>query len=1073
MERMGENLSVPQNSIMRPRDLRSSKQKTGSSFSRASAARASLGTTSYAWMEAADRVESEIAESSITWPRKNRITIISNDDLNLEYDESLLKRARQVSCKGPFSLEQSGFLFQGVVDRVMKRYWGLRITSSDFSAQNQVPLRKDEVIVKVNEENFMSKSSIELLAILIDAFSKSQVSFISVLKQQDFSVPFPSPISHDENATRPSSSTSMSPVSYIKNLNAFNTRLIGQCVTVDLHKLADGGFGISFATRDTCVNSDGMEPIFVERIMPNGAAIHDGRVQFGDRLLSVNGTQVTTFKDAMTELRSIPVGEKATLVFSRQEAVVTTTPTSTTSPVDFPTDLSRHASHSTPDLAFEPPICQKMVIKIPVPHPNSGSSSLGIRFEAWNEPRIIHAYSEYIGSDEDDGSMVGDTDNLEENLSGFFVKLIVSDGPASKGNLRPGDRLIAVNGHSVVGASPEKISTQLKSSLRKAQVKMVNREKQVFLKLTVTRFFHRYEKHDSAPKTKSILRSTTETTLDKMLTQKNRDSGRKVKVKDGSDEDDNSSDLSPRRMARTPSLDSRGRSRRDRESRSPSDSPVRCQSAFTRDGVGRRSVSEKRHAHMNATNFSIFNENVLPHRNMSDDQSRLYSTMPASRKIRQIRRSKQGRASGPIKPVHSAQSSSEASEPKESPTASKEPITLLEMAEKSNNDILRTDEIDENGAQTDQASSQGPSRSRSHNHSFRAAISKPISTSSNDQAPPPVPHKYSPDVTNLPVPTRRPKIAPPTDCRKIVGEDRSPRQVPHPAPLLSIVKSNSPSIDSNATAAASQHKAFEDFMETRKCDNKDSSCFSLPRRRSSGSFDDEDNSYKVDLLPNPSRDSNKSVILTNVRPVPSDLRRTPSPVDFNAYAREHTQIQNSSHPSKLKPSSNFLTEVETCLPKRRPVFSIDTRQREDPCCTTSDPSGTHVRGNMTDYDGYTTFPKATQQGNDPADIPLVRRPRSGEQIGYENENHMNQLSSSYAAAPIPIMKGKMDSPHAPIRSHSLAVIIRSTDYNHTASFTYPSDRMRCSPHTLIRSSKNSNSPQHRPSLNSKATNRQV
>lgn len=43
---------------------------------------------------------------------------------------------------------------------------------------------------------------------------------------------------------------------------------------------------------------------------------------------------------------------------------------------------------------------------------------------------------------------------------------------------------------------------------------------------------------------------------------------------------------------------------------------------------------------------------------------------------------------------------------------------------------------------------------------------------------------------------------------------------------------------------------------------------------------------------------------------------------------------------------------------------------------------------MTNYDGYTTFPKATQQRNDPADIPLVRRPCSGEQIGYENENHM-------------------------------------------------------------------------------------
>lgn len=78
-------------------------------------------------------------------------------------------------------------------------------------------------------------------------------------------------------------------------------------------------------------------------------------LQFGDRLLSVNGVQVTTFKDAMNALRSIPVGEKATLVFSRQEAVVATTPSLTTSPVDLSTDpSSRRASNTNLDLAFEP-----------------------------------------------------------------------------------------------------------------------------------------------------------------------------------------------------------------------------------------------------------------------------------------------------------------------------------------------------------------------------------------------------------------------------------------------------------------------------------------------------------------------------------------------------------------------------------------------------------------------------------------------------------------------------------------------------------------------------------------------
>ncbi|VDN97078.1 unnamed protein product [Rodentolepis nana] len=71
------------------------------------------------------------------------------------------------------------------------------------------------------------------------------------------------------------------------------------------------------------------------------------------------------------------------------------------------------------------------------------------------------------------------------------------------------------------------------------------------------------------------------------------------------------------------------------------------------------------------------------------------------------------------------------------------------------------------------------------------------------------------------------------------------------------------------------------------------------------------------------------------------------------------------------------------------------------------------------------------------------------------------------------MKYKMDSPHAIVRSHSPAVAIRGTDYNRAASSTYPSDRKRYSSHSLTRSSKNSNSLQHRSSLNSKATNRQT
>lgn len=77
--------------------------------------------------------------------------------------------------------------------------------------------------------------------------------------------------------------------------------------------------------------------------------------QFGDRLLSINGVQVINFKDAMATLRSVPIGEKATLVFSRQDSVVVTTP-STSSPIliDPSTDRSSTCAFNiTPDLVFK------------------------------------------------------------------------------------------------------------------------------------------------------------------------------------------------------------------------------------------------------------------------------------------------------------------------------------------------------------------------------------------------------------------------------------------------------------------------------------------------------------------------------------------------------------------------------------------------------------------------------------------------------------------------------------------------------------------------------------------------
>lgn len=70
--------------------------------------------------------------------------------------------------------------------------------------------------------------------------------------------------------------------------------------------------------------------------------------------------------------------------------------------------------------------------------------------------------------------------------------------------------------------------------------------------------------------------------------------------------------------------------------------------------------------------------------------SRLYSTMPASRRIRQLRRSKQGRASGPVKPVHGDPN-------RFSLSATSDPIASAPKPMASDtSDVLRTDESELN-----------------------------------------------------------------------------------------------------------------------------------------------------------------------------------------------------------------------------------------------------------------------------------------------------------------------------------------------------------------------------------------
>uniref|UniRef100_A0A8C4Y067 Par-3 family cell polarity regulator beta n=1 Tax=Gopherus evgoodei TaxID=1825980 RepID=A0A8C4Y067_9SAUR len=108
------------------------------------------------------------------------------------------------------------------------------------------------------------------------------------------------------------SSPSLSP------LMGFGNKKNAKRIKIDLKKGPEG-LGFTVVTRDSSIHGPG--PIFVKNILPKGAAVKDGRLQSGDRILEVNGRDVTgrTQEELVAMLRSTKQGETVSLIVARQE----------------------------------------------------------------------------------------------------------------------------------------------------------------------------------------------------------------------------------------------------------------------------------------------------------------------------------------------------------------------------------------------------------------------------------------------------------------------------------------------------------------------------------------------------------------------------------------------------------------------------------------------------------------------------------------------------------------------------------------------------------------------------------
>ncbi|NXJ76046.1 PAR3L protein, partial [Trogon melanurus] len=215
---------------------------------------------------------------------------------------------------------------------------------------------------------------------------------------------------------RKSSSPSLSP------LMGFGNKKNAKKIKIDLKKGPEG-LGFTVVTRDSSVHGPG--PIFVKNILPKGAAVKDGRLQSGDRILEVNGRDITgrTQEELVAMLRSTKQGETVCLVVARQEEAF------------LPRELKGEPNCSI----LSPETTEQLTFEIPLN--DSGSAGLGVSLKG-NKSRET-------GAD-----------------LGIFIKSVIHGGAAFKdGRLRVNDQLVAVNGESLLGKSNHEAMETLRRSM--------------------------------------------------------------------------------------------------------------------------------------------------------------------------------------------------------------------------------------------------------------------------------------------------------------------------------------------------------------------------------------------------------------------------------------------------------------------------------------------------------------------------------------------------------------------------------------------------------------------------------
>ncbi|ESO01129.1 hypothetical protein HELRODRAFT_192383 [Helobdella robusta] len=180
---------------------------------------------------------------------------------------------------------------------------------------------------------------------------------------------------------------------------------------VDLIKGAHG-LGFSITTKDN-VTPKQTFPIFIKHILSQGAAVEDGRLQAGDKILKVNGMDTSTINqdEIVSYLRGIKLGGKVEMLVER--LVVNADINNNNFNVDTYCDFGNNLSEED---------VYTYVISL------AGNMGIGISVRGKTKKE----------------------DNGDVNDLGLFIKSIHPSGAAARdGRLKEGDKIIQVNGVSL------------------------------------------------------------------------------------------------------------------------------------------------------------------------------------------------------------------------------------------------------------------------------------------------------------------------------------------------------------------------------------------------------------------------------------------------------------------------------------------------------------------------------------------------------------------------------------------------------------------------------------------------